>query len=159
MWMWLLLCASEASPLQQPPHDMIALRLASTSMSKKVVLLPQLYVVGGLGVGGPCLNSTERFDPVAGIWQTLAPMSAARCRHSASTIGGQLYIIGGYGVGDQPLNSTECFDPVAGIWPTLASMSVERSAYSSSVIIGQLYCVGRLANLGTHVSGLSFFFF
>ena len=108
----------------------------------------QLYIIGGYGatslVDGSdecfypfkCLKSTECFDPVTGIWQTLAPMSVARIGHSASVIAGQLHIVGGSGDGDQPL--AECFDPVAGIWQALAPMSVERRRHSGSVIVGRL---------------------
>ena len=79
----------------------------------------QLYIVGGLGA---CLYSTACFDPVAGIWQTLAPMSLERSAFSSS----------------------ECFDPVAGIWQTLTPMSVAPLAHSLFVFDGQLYIAGGL---------------
>ncbi len=110
-------------PCRQRDVDIWLMPVALTSMSKKVVLLPQLFLVSCLGVGGPCLNSTECLVPVAGIWHTLAPMSAVRCRLLAPAIGGQLYIIGGYGVG------------VLAMWLALLCMSKE------VVLLLQLYVV------------------
>ena len=91
-------------------------------------------------------GTEERFDPVAGTWQVLAPMSVGRSHHTASVIAGQLYIVGGRSAEDNVLDNAERFNPVAGTWEVLGTMAVARFVHSASVIAGQLYVVGGADN-------------
>jgi hypothetical protein len=46
-----------------------------------------VYVVKSEGVYKNSCNAVHRFNPVANVWSTVAPMSIARNMHGASNIG------------------------------------------------------------------------
>lgn len=118
------------------------------SLAHLVKHSPQLYVIGGLGDES---RLVQRFDPAAGVWNKLAPMSQGRAHHSVSAVAGKLYVVGGKGeLCEGTLKSAECFVPDAGVWETLPPMSQRRSHHSASVIAGELYVVGGDGGCGSH---------
>merc|ERR550534_2125411 len=71
----------------------------------------KLYVLGG-EASGHALRDVQRFDPVLGRWEAVAPMLAGRIR-AAVCCGGYVYVLGGLD-GSRPLRSAERFDPRTG---------------------------------------------
>ena len=56
-----------------------------------------LYAVGGYdGVARQCLNSVERYDPVADEWVLVEPMNQRRSGAAVAVLENFLYAIGGH---------------------------------------------------------------
>lgn len=77
--------------------------------------------------GASCLNTMERYDPVADSWTCLAPMNTRRSTHDVAVIDGTLYAVGGND-GSSSLNSIEKYDPETNKWTSVVSMSTRRSS-------------------------------
>jgi N-acetylneuraminic acid mutarotase len=90
----------------------------------------------------------ERFDPVAGKWEAVAPMGSRRAGLGVAVLEGKLYAVGGHeqrGLHAAPrghLSSVERFDPVAGKWEAVASMISRRRGLGVTVLEGKLYAAG-----------------
>ena len=85
--------------------------------------------------GASCLNTMERYDPVADSWTCLAPMNTRRSTHDVAVIDGTLYAVGGND-GSSSLNSIEKYDPETNKWTSVVSMSTRRS--SVGVVVAQV---------------------
>lgn len=68
-----------------------------------------LFAVGGW-CSGDAIASVERFDPQAGEWKMVAPMSKRRCGVGVAVLHELLYAVGGHD-GQSYLNSIERYDP------------------------------------------------
>ena len=85
--------------------------------------------------GASCLNTMERYDPVADSWTCLAPMNTRRSTHDVTVIDGTLYAVGGND-GSSSLNTIEKYDPETNKWTSVVSMSTRRS--SVGVVVAQV---------------------
>lgn len=95
---------------------------------------PPFFPSGG-NDGASCLNTMERYDPVADSWTCLAPMNTRRSTHDVAVIDGTLYAVGGND-GSSSLNSIEKYDPETNKWTSVLSMSTRRS--SVGVVVAQV---------------------
>ena len=100
----------------------------------------KLYAVGGEGDFGT-IHSVERFDPVTGTWDAVAPLAAKRSRMGVVVLRGELYAVGGDNGWDF-LSSVERFSPDAGEWSEVPSMRLERHGLGALALAGQLYAIG-----------------
>lgn len=80
-----------------------------------------------------------------GIWETKAPMPAARWSAAGGVINGKLYVAGG-GSGTGSLATLEVYDPATNTWATKAPMPTARNGAGGAVINGKLYVVGGQDN-------------
>jgi N-acetylneuraminic acid mutarotase len=83
------------------------------------------------------IASVYKYDTVADVWITLAPMPHALSEHSAIVLNGLVYIVGA-GNDSEVLR----FDPALGAWSTLAPTLMSRICCSIFVIGGCLYAAG-----------------
>jgi hypothetical protein len=107
-----------------------------------------LFAVGGLSRAAAPLSSAESFDPAAGAWRPLPPLSCARgyCAAAAAGGGGRrgaatLYALGG-SHGGAPLDSCEALGAGGTAWRRIASMSTARVWHAAAVIADDIYVVG-----------------
>ena len=86
-----------------------------------------IYVYGGYGGDMNYRTSAERFDPVRGVWEDIAPMTSRRTGIGA-TLGMDfcLYAIGGSPNGHTGFNTAERFDPRVGKWEWLPILEEKR---------------------------------
>ena len=86
----------------------------------------RIYAIGGYGGGdNACLASAERFDPVLGKWELIAPMKEARRALTAVALPDGIYAIGGYN-GKDYINTVERYDFFANEWTTVRPMKKAR---------------------------------
>ena len=100
--------------------------------------------------GQQVLLSTERFDPIACVWEALAPMRRLRSGACALTVAGRLYLCGGH---DRHVvhDSVEVFDPEHGVWREARPMLQRRSGAAGAVLGHGLVLLG--GNDGGQVLG------
>ena len=103
---------------------------------------PPFFPSGG-NDGASCLNTMERYDPVADSWTCLAPMNTRRSTHDVAVIDGTLYAVGGND-GSSSLNSIEKYDPETNKWTSVVSMSTRRS--SVGVVVAQVLLLWGRSN-------------
>merc|ERR1712187_858708 len=87
------------------------------------------------------LNTVERFDPAAGVWETVASMTERRNAAVATVLNGQLYVCGGTN-GRETLHSVECFDPIQNTWSEAAPLIRRRHGAAGTSALGQLFVYG-----------------
>jgi N-acetylneuraminic acid mutarotase len=106
----------------------------------------QIYVLGGAaGVATPELGATERYQPGASGWHTLAPMPTPRKALAAAALGARLYAIGGSrynGAGIPYTNVVEVFDTSAPAWAQVASLPTGRYFHAAVAVAGKIYVLG-----------------
>jgi N-acetylneuraminic acid mutarotase len=98
------------------------------------VLDGMIYVVGGISKTGKDLASVFRFDPVEKIWDTVAPMPAARFLLSTFVLDGCLYAVGGRNCTNNQLSVVEKYEPNTNSWLSMASLPEGRAAPGSAVM-------------------------
>lgn len=89
-----------------------------------VALGAHLYAVGGetaTADNGALVvtSSVERFDPVAGQWQSVAPLCHPRMSHAVAVLDGCLLALGGFD-GSSWLCSAERYEPTSNTWEEMA---------------------------------------
>lgn len=136
------------------PPAVHALRAASVVVNQAVsAVLPDLgplfsnclYVCGGFDGTEESLSTAERFDPLAGVWESLPPMHERRSMMGAAVVAGQLCVCGGHDgsrYGRRALNSAERFNPAANAWEPLPPMLERRLSAACVVLGGWLYMCG-----------------
>ncbi|GMR39546.1 hypothetical protein PMAYCL1PPCAC_09741, partial [Pristionchus mayeri] len=88
----------------------------------------QIYVVGGLSLGGTKLhNDVERYDPSTDTWITLEGMNSIRCYATVIVSCGKLFVFGGAdGFDNENLltstSSVEMYHPETNSWEEKAPM-------------------------------------
>lgn len=104
----------------------------------------KIFVIGGDTVAGSGRNPVhyiERFDPVAGIWDSIYYLNTPRTGHSAVVIGGRIYAVGGFG-GDY-LRTYDYSDANGRIWSTSAYILPKgRTELSVGVYHNRMYIFG-----------------
>lgn len=103
-------------------------------------LLPdgQVLVVGGCALPTdtvlcPASPSGERFDPVAGAFAPVPPMSTPRVHHSATLLpGGQVLVAGGADAGEVSA-SAEVYDAVSG-WSGTGRLNQPRYGHTATLL-------------------------
>ncbi len=111
----------------------------------------KIYAIGGMIVsiaGVTPVNNVEVYDPITGIWTTLASMPTARDA-AIEVINNRIYAIGGSN-GTNCLNTVEVYDPVTDTWSTLKSMSYARDGLEAASLNGILYAIGGISNGSTN---------
>jgi len=97
------------------------------------------------------LSTTDCFDPMSGLWESLRPMPTARYDCSAACVAGFLYVVGGRD-GSEPefaLGTMERFDPADGRWASLPSVPTPRYRGAAAAVGGKLCVVGGCGELQT----------
>lgn len=118
--------------------------------SHAVVAMPDgsVLVTGGrtLQAGqGTVLATVERFDPVAGTWQAMAPMATARMNHTATLLdNGEVLVAGGFSSAtNSALVSAEIYDPAANAWRSAAALPEARMNHAEvTLATGEVMLVG-----------------
>jgi len=106
-----------------------------------------VYVAGGRN-SRSCLTSLESYDPVAGRWKNLEPMTSQRTAVSMSSLNNHVYCIGGERENPQRpsetlyLNEVERYSPQFNCWSAVCSLLSKRSFGASSVCQGKMYAIG-----------------
>ncbi|CAF1948608.1 unnamed protein product [Rotaria magnacalcarata] len=92
-----------------------------------------VFVTGGSSYYS-YLDSTELYDPSAGLWTMTNIMENPRYAHTASLLTkGKILVTGGWG-GTSYLNSAELYDISVGNWATTGNMNIARECHTSSVL-------------------------
>ncbi|MER5689359.1 kelch repeat-containing protein [Streptomyces sp. NPDC002205] len=133
----------EASPAEAPWQDItdhpapVMDNLAATGPGGKV------YSVAGIS-DRKVIATARVYDPVAGTWSTVAPLSQPREKPAGAFIDGKLYVTGGWGAPGDVLNvaATEVYDPATDSWATKAASPTPLGGQGAAVLDGQLYTVG-----------------
>ena len=77
----------------------------------------RIWVFGGEGDGGKCLDEIEVFDVEKEEWTTTRiKMTSPRSGAQAVVVDGKIWIIGGVDASGDALNNVEIFDPDTGTW-------------------------------------------
>ena len=107
---------------------------------------PEVYVLGGEswepGKKRVLLSDAERFNPLSGQWEAIAPMPRPRVDCAAAECGGRLYVLGGENIDDGVLDSVDYFDPASGRWEAAPSMLAARFGGAAAASRGVLYALG-----------------
>jgi len=103
----------------------------------------RLYVIGGLDGSFRAVDTTERYDPLTGSWESLPRLKSARAGSSAVVVAGRLYIIGGEACG-RALNDVQRFDPWLSRWDTLPSMPQGRIRAAATASDACIFVLGGL---------------
>jgi hypothetical protein len=99
-----------------------------------------ILIAGGEDGSGTVLSSAEIYDPVAGTFQAVGPMTTSRALASAVLITsgparGQVLIAGGVDDSGDSLNSAELFNPSTGKFTaTKGAMTVARSSLGAAMV-------------------------
>jgi hypothetical protein len=104
-----------------PRSDPVAVRLADGSV----------LVAGGYD-GRDGLASTEAFDPVAGGFRALAPMTQTRSGAAGAVLAdGRVLVVGGRDGGRGEVRATaELYDPATGAWTRTADLANRRHKHA-----------------------------
>lgn len=107
-----------------------------------------LFAIGGLSRSAEPLASCEAFDPAAGAWYPLPPLSVPRgyCAAAAAGGGGRrggatLYAIGG-SRGGAPTDSCEALAPGGATWRPIAAMGTPRVWHAAATVRDAVIVVG-----------------
>ena len=119
----------------------------------------RVLVTGGSIVHDSATASAEIYDPAAGTWTLVAPMSIGRVGHTATLLDdGTVLVSGGHlGIADPgPQASSERFDPATGRWSDAGSMLVGRYQHSATLLVDGrvLIAGGRTADGATAAAEL-----
>lgn len=106
-----------------------------------VALAGHVYAVGGSNSHYEAVDTVERYDPRAGSWEVLAPLSVARRALAVVDLDGSVYALGGHD-DRETLRVAERFDLAAGRWRQVAPMRVARWYLAAVAHGGALYAVG-----------------
>jgi N-acetylneuraminic acid mutarotase len=79
-----------------------------------------------------------------GSWRENAPMTAARAKLNAATIGEEIYVAGGAGLSG-PKSSFDAYDPIGDFWRPLPPMPIGREQFGMASIDKQIFVSGGLA--------------
>jgi len=111
----------------------------------------RLYVCGGHN-GQQELSSAERYDPGAGAWEAMLPLSQRRSGAAVAVAAGRLYVCGGYD-GWEVLSSVERLGPEAAVWEPAPAMSERRDHAAAAVFTGGLLPAAAAQALGGRGEG------
>ena len=133
--------ATDAPPLREA-------RAAHTA-----TLLPdgRVLVIGGTGVAGQPLGSTELRDPETGRFQTAQSLTTPRSAHTATLLpDGRVLVIGGIGVDGRTLATAEVWDPEQGAFTPTGTLLGPRSNHTALLLPdGRVLVVGGQTTTGT----------
>jgi len=93
----------------------------------------KIYAVGGYAGGdNACLDSAERYDPVKGTWEMIAPLKQGRRALSVVALPDGIYAIGGFS-GQQYMSSVERYSIENDRWTTIAPLMAPKCTLSCLV--------------------------
>lgn len=101
-----------------------------------VVIRGKLYAVGGGQAStqkSPSLQTVERFDMEANIWEAVPSMHTPRMFLAAVSLNGKLCVLGGSD-GAQALRSIETFEESVADWKQLPPMPARRAFFAAAVL-------------------------
>ena len=92
---------------------------------RAAVVAGKIYAVGGRGLEGGsstflCNDTVERYDPAAGSWEAVAPLTTARQDAGVAALDGAIYVVGGEGNAGL-LRTAERLDIARNVWECLAN--------------------------------------
>src|SRR5205823_6845599 len=126
--------------------------MASGREFHNATLLPngKVLITGGFGLlndSSSITNTAELFDPGAGTFTTLPPMTSARVFHTTTLLrNGQVLITGGLSTNNMAVTTAELFDPTAGTFtPIPNAMSMTRLGHTATLLqSGQVLIAGGI---------------
>ncbi|MBI3564667.1 MAG: hypothetical protein HY079_05675, partial [Elusimicrobia bacterium] len=81
------------------------------------------------------LAGAEVYDPAAGTWTTVAPMSTPRVLHALVTLAdGRVLAVGGSPSNGVGLTGAEIFDPATGAWTPTGSLATGRYGHTATLL-------------------------
>jgi Galactose oxidase, central domain/Kelch motif len=103
----------------------------------------EILIAGGQTPAG-VIASAEVYDPAAGTFSAIAPMTTARADHDAVLMtDGRVLLAGGFGPGEKLLNSAEIYNPADGTFaPAAAMTSVHAGADGVRLADGRVLIAG-----------------
>jgi N-acetylneuraminic acid mutarotase len=101
-----------------------------------------IYAFGGEDNNDTKQDTVMKYDTMTDAWSTLAPMTYASSKHSASICNGLVYIAGAGNEGEDFL----CFDPASAEWRTLASTLSDINQCATFVLGVSLYAAGGIGH-------------
>ncbi|WP_445428817.1 Kelch repeat-containing protein [Alishewanella sp. HL-SH05] len=142
-WHWIFdpvtLSVQEAPALSQAFNSAAAVNLAE-----------QFYIVGGRQVGGSNLALLQRFDPLSGKWQTLAPLPQAQGGLAAAVIDQQIWVFGGeyFTDGGGVYSEAWAYQPESNTWQALPAMPIPRHGLGAVTLDNAIYVIGGATTVG-----------
>lgn len=101
----------------------------------------QIYAIAGNSDQG-VVSTTERYDPAANSWTSLAPKPVPVTDASAVVIGGKIYVAGGILASGTVTDTCDVYDPRQNRWEARAPLPKALSGYSLVAFEGKLYVFG-----------------
>ena len=99
--------------------------------------------------GAQSLQTAELWDPAAGAWVVLPPMSHKRAFPGCCVLpSGRVAVVGGRPATYETCRDAEAFDPVARTWEPLPPMSHDREHPGVAAVAGGLVVVGSDGHWG-----------
>jgi len=103
-----------------------------------VALGDYLYAIGGIrraSAGSPCaVASVERYDSVADMWSSAAPLNVARHSIACTAFEGKIFACGGTDNNMKAVALVETYDPEIDQWEYAAPMGRPRGGATANVI-------------------------
>eukprot|EP00928_Gymnodinium_smaydae_P056848 TRINITY_DN40159_c0_g1_i1.p1 TRINITY_DN40159_c0_g1~~TRINITY_DN40159_c0_g1_i1.p1 ORF type:complete len:430 (-),score=24.84 TRINITY_DN40159_c0_g1_i1:10-1164(-) len=101
-----------------------------------------IFLLGGVHPRGyGQTDSVEKYDSLAGEWQSVAPMTLRRQSLAAAILNTHIYALGGHDT-HQTFADAERYDPYKNSWENVASMNLPRYALCAVTTSGSLYAIG-----------------
>jgi len=123
-----------AAQTTDDPWTETAMIVPRNSHTLTLLLDGRVLAAGGWDGVHP-LAETELYDPAAGVWRAVGPLSEARVFHTASLLpDGRVLLAGGWDVLGQALTSTEVYDPQAGAWQPGPAMTFSRAGHTATTL-------------------------
>ena len=120
----------------------------------------KIFVLGGSNTLNPppagTMATVEAYDPLTGMWTTMAPLIEPRFAGGDATVGDNIYIAGGTAVGGPPYgsnyqNTVVAYNTVTGLSSIIGYLQVARFRTDADVINNKLYVAGGRGGSGSEL--------
>ena len=101
-----------------------------------LLLNGKVLVAGGApdAAGYSSFSSAEVYDPAAGTWATIGPMSSARQAHTATLLPDGRVLVAGGGDAGYFISGAEIYNPAAGDWTPTGSLVSARGIHTANLL-------------------------
>lgn len=108
----------------------------------------EIFVVGGLALGGGPVARVEAYDPASDTWRSTADVPVASVHNAnVAAVGGRLWILGYLtGLTFDAVGEAWVYDPAADAWAAMEPMpaGTERGSAGTAVLGDRVFVVGGL---------------